>query len=379
MMAQASVQWNSSAWSTMPTRDVLASVIQGEAGGYQGQLAVANVMANRLYSGQFGNNIEDVVTPGNFNGFQAPTNQSYTLADQLINGELPGSQAGNSLYFAAPAQGDAAWTQGLFNSNAPNIGGNYFSDRPGAPSADFTGGTNSGVDMSAPTANNQPGFDVPSQPYSLPGGAGGATLPTSSDAGNFAAGPDSAYTGGASIAPGISSSDIGSMAPTSGSGQATDFLGGAYSPQATEGLPGPLQSILGGGQSFNLMAPTSDFQGQAPSAQAKTPASTEGQVAEAKATEDEAKSVAKAAETGAKAIGQLAKQQAGTGQQASTTAAQDTASTVATDKSIAQNVLDTSKDLTQRFFIAFFGLILLAGAVYYFSKSGASSQVAYAT
>jgi hypothetical protein len=168
------------------------------------------------------------------------------------------------------------------------------------------------------------------------------------------------------------------MSPSDSSGQATDFLGGAYSSKATEGLPGPFGAILGGGQSFNLQSATSDFQGTTPQAQAKTPASTEGQVAQAKATEDEAKSVAKAAETGAKAIGQLAKQQAGTGQQASTTAAQDTKSVVDTEKNIASTTLGDLKDLTQRTFIAFFGLILLAGAVYYFSKGG-SPQMGMAT
>jgi hypothetical protein len=164
----------------------------------------------------------------------------------------------------------------------------------------------------------------------------------------------------------------------SGSGGLPDI--GSFSPKALEGLPGPFQSILGGGanQISSLQSATSDFKAGTPQAQAKTPASTEGQIAEAKATEDEAKSVAKAAETGAKALTGLAKQQASTGQQSSATAAQDTASTVATDKSIASTSLSTLKDLTQRGFIAFFGLILLAGAVYYFSKSSSGPQVAYA-
>jgi hypothetical protein len=238
----------------------------------------------------------------------------------------------------------------------------------------------SGVDMTAPTLNNQPGFDAPTQPYSLPGDAGGASLPVtasgqeaslSSTDQSFFQTSDASYTGGASIAPGVSSTpaDIGSMSPTDGGGQAQDFLGGAYSPSATEGLPGPLQSILGGNQSFNLQSPTSDFSAGTPQAQAKTPASTEGQIAEAKAVEDEAKSIAKAAETAAKATTGLAKQQASTGQQASATAAQDTASSNLTSENIASTTLGTLKDLTQRFFIAFFGLILLAGAVYYFSKS----------
>lgn len=147
---------------------------------------------------------------------------------------------------------------------------------------------------------------------------------------------------------------------------------GPYSPQATGGLPGPFGAILGGGTPNVAAAQTGFTPGQV-QAQAKTPASTEGQIAQAKATEDEAKSVAKAADTEAKATNALAKQQAQTGQQASDTAAQDTKTSTGSNADIANTALGTFRDITQRSFIAIFGFILLAGGVYYFSRQSGSS------
>jgi hypothetical protein len=154
---------------------------------------------------------------------------------------------------------------------------------------------------------------------------------------------------------------------------ATDFTGNPYAPQATEGLPGPFGAILGG-SAPDVSPATTNFTTATVQAQARTPASTEGQVAQAKAEEDLAKSTGKAADTEAKAEQQLAQQQARTGQQASETAAQDTRSQLASNADIANTALGTFRDVTQRTFIAIFGFILLAGGVYYFSKQSGSSH-----
>ena len=145
-MPLASVQWSNSAWNASDPAQVLANVIQGEAGTPDGQLAVATVMQNRLNSGDFGSSIQQVVTPSQFNGWQPATSGSnaYSLAQQLLAGTpLPASAAGNSLYFASPASNNANWANpsnpnSIVNTGV-NIGGNFFSDVMGAPSSNFSG------------------------------------------------------------------------------------------------------------------------------------------------------------------------------------------------------------------------------------------------
>jgi hypothetical protein len=101
--------------------------------------------------------ISDVVQPHQFNGFYNGTANSSAqgFANDLWNGNPPqGGNVGNSTYFAAPVSGNASWAQPnapLFdpNTGGANIGGNYFTDRLGAPSSNFVapqyGGTQSGV------------------------------------------------------------------------------------------------------------------------------------------------------------------------------------------------------------------------------------------
>jgi hypothetical protein len=142
-MALASIQWGQGVWSRMAPRDVLASVIQGEAGGWNAQSAVAAVMQNRQNS--WGGDWSKIVTPSNFNGWNSnPSAGAYTLADQLLSGTPIQSQAGNALFFASPASNNAWWANpsnpNSIVNNGVNIGGNYFSDKMGAPSANFTGG-----------------------------------------------------------------------------------------------------------------------------------------------------------------------------------------------------------------------------------------------
>ena len=146
-MALASVQWSSSAWSNYDPTQVLANVIQGEAGSPEGQTAVATVIQNRLNAGSaggFADTLQGVVQPSQFNGWQnaAPGSNAYQLAQTLIDGgTLPASAAGNSLYFASPASNNAWWANpsnpdSVVNKGV-NIGGNFFSDVMGAPSSNF--------------------------------------------------------------------------------------------------------------------------------------------------------------------------------------------------------------------------------------------------
>jgi Cell Wall Hydrolase len=194
-MAWASLGWNNSAWGSNSQRTVLASVIQGEAGGPAGQSAVAQVMQNRLNDGGFGNSLQSVVTPSNFNGWNnTPSPGAYGLADQLIAGQPIQSGAGNALYFASPAVNNASWATNAINSgNGTDIGGNYFfsNNKGGAISGASSGPLSlsmmtpqqSAAGMPGGTTGAQPGGGTGSQPGgstgSQPGGSSGSATDTS--------------------------------------------------------------------------------------------------------------------------------------------------------------------------------------------------------
>jgi Cell Wall Hydrolase len=194
-MAFASLGWSNSAWGSNSQRDVLASVIQGEAGSSAGQSAVAQVMQNRLNDGSFGGSLQSVVTPSNFNGWNnTPSTGAYGLADQLIAGQPINSGAGNALYFASPAVNNASWAQNAIASgNGTNIGGNFFfANDKGAAISGSSGSPSSLSMMSAGqvtagmpggTTGAQPGGSTGSQPGgstgSQPGGSSGSATDTS--------------------------------------------------------------------------------------------------------------------------------------------------------------------------------------------------------
>lgn len=139
------LQWGGTI--TSPTD--LARVIQGEAASPSGQFAVASTMWNRMqgasgggYLGAGSGDVTQVVTPGQFNGWStgnvSPEAQAY--ANALWAGQPPpGGSTGNAVFYAAPVYGNAAWASpgGPLFQSGTNIGGNYFSDRQGAPSANF--------------------------------------------------------------------------------------------------------------------------------------------------------------------------------------------------------------------------------------------------
>jgi hypothetical protein len=206
----ASIQWS----GTLQSPQQLARIIQGEAATPAGQFAVAATMYNRMSPlgagvvvGGGSNNITEVVTPSQFNGMSSapPSENAQALANDLWNGQAPqGGTTGNSLFYANPTvPGTAAWAQGLNNGGA-NVGGegNLFSDRQGAPSANFAAPQYGGVAAAGDGPSDSHAFDPDSSMFdqnsNVGASAGGAPAGTSTtgtgtydDISGTAAGPGS--------------------------------------------------------------------------------------------------------------------------------------------------------------------------------------------
>ncbi len=93
----------------------LASIIQGEARSYEGQLAVANVINNRALAGTFpgGSDVYSVANaPNQFVGSQPPTAQATAIANQLQNGTLPSDNTGGATYYFGLERGAMVHTDG---------------------------------------------------------------------------------------------------------------------------------------------------------------------------------------------------------------------------------------------------------------------------
>jgi len=348
----------------MSTRDILASVIRGESADPTGQMAVAGVMQNRLASGNFGANIANVVTPTNFNGWATPTPSSYAAADALLNGTLSPNPAGDALYFVAPARDLDSWGRGLLASgNGTNIGGNYFfandQGAPITPGPVYAGDTGiwSGSVPQGPTPDNINPIPLGqgAAPYNTPGWASSPSNPAAPDQG--AVSPD--------LSP---STDLGTPSGTTGFGQAGAGVSGgdliSSQPQGQWQLPGPLQSILG----------TNNPAASVTSGNASVAGVWEQVGAQATSLGDTAiaKSTAAAGEAEAKAIQEAAATTSKT-QQATTAAtnqtnASDTALLTGTATNISSSYLSNFKDLFVRGWLGFFGIVLLAGAVFFFMK-----------
>lgn len=95
--------------------DILARVIYSEARGesYEGQVAVGAVVMNRIQSGQFPNNIYDVVfQSGAFTAVSdgqywlTPDATAYAAAQDAVRGWDP---TGNALYYFNPDTATSAW------------------------------------------------------------------------------------------------------------------------------------------------------------------------------------------------------------------------------------------------------------------------------
>ncbi|MBO9608193.1 MAG: spore cortex-lytic enzyme [Paenibacillaceae bacterium] len=95
--------------------DILAKVIYSEARGesYEGQVAVGAVVMNRIESGSFGDDIEDVVfQPGAFTAVSdgqynlTPDETAYQAAEDAVRGWDP---TGDALYYFNPKTATSAW------------------------------------------------------------------------------------------------------------------------------------------------------------------------------------------------------------------------------------------------------------------------------
>jgi Cell Wall Hydrolase len=115
----------------------VAQTIQGEAGSNPAnQFAVASTIYNRLHAGGYGSSANAIVNaPQQFVGFNAsPNSTAQSFADAIENGTLPSmGNTGNAVNFQS---GSTAARNGFTNGGA-NIGGNFFSDRFGAPTSNF--------------------------------------------------------------------------------------------------------------------------------------------------------------------------------------------------------------------------------------------------
>jgi Cell Wall Hydrolase len=117
----------------------LAQTIQGEAGSNPAnQFAVAATIYNRMQAGNFPGGADPnaiVNAPSQFVGFNAtPNSTAQTFADAIQNGTLPNmGNTGNAVNF----QSGATAARNGFTNGGANIGGNWFSDRFGAPTSNF--------------------------------------------------------------------------------------------------------------------------------------------------------------------------------------------------------------------------------------------------
>lgn len=115
----------------------LAQTIQGEASDPAGQFAVASTIWNRSRAGTFPGGTNPVAVanaPQQYVGYAAtPSANAQALADAIQNGTLDHfGTTGNAVNFQS---GATAAANGL--TAGTNIGGNWFSDRFGAPSSSF--------------------------------------------------------------------------------------------------------------------------------------------------------------------------------------------------------------------------------------------------
>lgn len=170
VMALAPINWtNRNAYSQ---DDAAIRTILGEAGnqGATGQLAVANVIQNRLKAGTWGSTVNAIVAPKQFNGFDANTakgSPAWNAAASAWEQAKAGNDiTGGALYFANPGASSASWAKALNNSNALQIGDHYFTNNTnGTPfEPGKTISTGNGVpESNAPDAANQSAawYDIP--------------------------------------------------------------------------------------------------------------------------------------------------------------------------------------------------------------------------
>jgi hypothetical protein len=184
----------------------LAQTIQGEAGSNPAnQFAVAAAIANRAQAGSFpgGSDPTAIVNaPSQFTGFAGTPNASAQAFAAAIEAGTLGNYGdlGNATSFQS---GQTAANNG-FTAGGANIGGNWFSDRFGAPSSSFVAPSFTGNQLAQGPANSSSGIAAGSgagstsgllhewlfgdpfgQGMNTPSGSGGSSSSSSSSGGIF--------------------------------------------------------------------------------------------------------------------------------------------------------------------------------------------------
>lgn len=130
--------------SDLETRTLLAKTIQAEAGGedYEGKLAVASVIANRVKSKRYGNSYESVIlAPGQFSAWNSvtdyakgkgglnmdlikPSDDAYKIADAILSDSYE-SPVGDATHYYNPEDADPVWGKKA-GGDWQNIGNHTF-------------------------------------------------------------------------------------------------------------------------------------------------------------------------------------------------------------------------------------------------------------
>ncbi|MGL5244800.1 MAG: cell wall hydrolase [Sarcina sp.] len=112
--------------------DLMAKVVFAESKGepYEGKVAVASVILNRLTNDKFPDSIEEVITQKNAfscvkNGkiTVVPDSDSYNAVREALKGIDPSKDA---LYFYNPKIATCSWMKGIEKSNVTPIGQHVF-------------------------------------------------------------------------------------------------------------------------------------------------------------------------------------------------------------------------------------------------------------
>ena len=111
---------------------LIAKVVYAESRGepYDGQVAVASVILNRLKSGKYSDKLQDIIFQKNaFSCVQngeikvTPTESNYMAVYDAIEGNDP---SGNALYFYNPQTATCSWMHSIEKINPTQIGNHVF-------------------------------------------------------------------------------------------------------------------------------------------------------------------------------------------------------------------------------------------------------------
>ena len=113
-------------------RDLIANIVHGESRGepYEGKVAVASVILNRLDHPNFPKTVEDVIYQKNafscidqkFSDIK-PDQEAYKAVDDALSGNDPTQ---NALFFYNPRAASSKWMKNTYKSNTITIGNHVF-------------------------------------------------------------------------------------------------------------------------------------------------------------------------------------------------------------------------------------------------------------